>query len=261
VEAVGNEVRGLRTGELIYTQSPHASTCLIDPARNIWARLPAGLDPQLAALTTILAIGLYGVRRGRIDDKLCEPVLIIGDGPIGLAAALFARLMGAWPVVVIGRHDFRLAVAQALGASATVNVSSRSLLELNDLAIEPPAVIILAAPCVNALREAFLLCAPRGRIVILCTFGHADHLLLHSWYDKIQSKDLSLHFVHQPCNPVAAQLEDRRLVLRMLAGGQIRAEQLITHRLPWSRAAEAYQLLEDHRDETLCVLLDWTRDA
>jgi 2-desacetyl-2-hydroxyethyl bacteriochlorophyllide A dehydrogenase len=53
----------------------------------------ADLSLDQAAMVEFLCIGAHAVRRARLETA--ERVLVVGAGPIGVAAALFARLAGA----------------------------------------------------------------------------------------------------------------------------------------------------------------------
>jgi 2-desacetyl-2-hydroxyethyl bacteriochlorophyllide A dehydrogenase len=80
------------------------------PAHNLY---PAdGLGAEDAAMVEFLAIGAHAVRRGEVAAG--DSVLITGAGPIGLGAALFARLRGA-EVHLLDITPDRLAHAQRLG--------------------------------------------------------------------------------------------------------------------------------------------------
>lgn len=64
---------------------------IVVPQGNLY---PAGgLSETEAAMVEFLAIGAHGVRRGRVQAG--SRALIVGAGPIGLGAALFAALAGA----------------------------------------------------------------------------------------------------------------------------------------------------------------------
>lgn len=80
------------------------------PAQNLY---PAGnLPPEAAAMVEFLAIGAHAVRRGEVVAG--DRVLVTGAGPIGLGAALFARLRGA-EVHLLDTTPARLDQAKALG--------------------------------------------------------------------------------------------------------------------------------------------------
>lgn len=53
----------------------------------------SGLTPEQAAMIEFLAIGAHAVARARLSPG--DRVLVVGAGPIGVAAGLFARLDGA----------------------------------------------------------------------------------------------------------------------------------------------------------------------
>jgi threonine 3-dehydrogenase len=59
-----------------------------------------------------------------------EDVLITGAGPIGLMAAAIARHAGARNVVVTDINPYRLALAQQMGATRAVDVSSTQLTQV-----------------------------------------------------------------------------------------------------------------------------------
>ncbi|HEY4332561.1 MAG TPA: L-threonine 3-dehydrogenase [Ilumatobacteraceae bacterium] len=74
------------------------------------------LDPFGNAVHTALAFNMVG-----------EDVLIAGAGPIGVMAVAVARFVGARHVVVTDVNDYRLQLAQDMGATRTVNVASGSI--------------------------------------------------------------------------------------------------------------------------------------
>ncbi len=93
------------------------------PAVNLF-KLPDVVDDEIASILdpfgnathTALSFGVVG-----------EDVLITGAGPIGIMAVAIARYAGARHIVVTDVNDYRLALAQRLGASRIVNVTRDSL--------------------------------------------------------------------------------------------------------------------------------------
>ena len=74
------------------------------------------LDPFGNAVHTALAFSMVG-----------EDVLIAGAGPIGIMAAAVARFVGARHVVITDVNDYRLGLAEQMGATRVVNVARESL--------------------------------------------------------------------------------------------------------------------------------------
>lgn len=77
------------------------------PERNL-VTVPAGLSLEAAALAEPLAVGWHAVRLALAAARP-GPVLVIGGGAIGVAAALAARAQGAGAVTVIEPHKERRA--------------------------------------------------------------------------------------------------------------------------------------------------------
>lgn len=63
-------------------------------------------------------------------DTLGEDVLITGAGPIGIMAAAICRHAGARHVVITDSNEFRLNLAEGMGATRTVNVEQENLAEV-----------------------------------------------------------------------------------------------------------------------------------
>lgn len=75
-----------------------------------------GLTPRQAAMVEFLAIGAHAMARAGIAQG--DLALVTGAGPIGLGAALFARLAGA-EVHVLDASAERLAAARGFGFDAS----------------------------------------------------------------------------------------------------------------------------------------------
>jgi threonine 3-dehydrogenase len=98
------------------------------PQTNLWRVHPSVsdeiasiFDPYGNATHTALSFDMVG-----------EDVLITGAGPIGCMAAAICRHNGARNVVVTDVNDYRLTLAQRLGADRVVNVSRESLKDTMD---------------------------------------------------------------------------------------------------------------------------------
>ena len=77
-----------------------------------------GISLDDAAMLEFLAIGAHAVRRGAVREG--QQVLVVGAGPIGLAAALFARINGGKVTMLDTREDRLAFCRSALGIEHTV---------------------------------------------------------------------------------------------------------------------------------------------
>ena len=86
--------------------------------RHLVHKVPAGVSWERLAMVEPLTISVHAVKRARMVKG--EHLVVTGAGPIGLLAALYARVVGAVPIVV-DPIDERLATARALGIPFGIN--------------------------------------------------------------------------------------------------------------------------------------------
>lgn len=93
------------------------------PEENIF-KLPNFIADDIAAIFDPFG---NAVHTALSFPLTAEDVLITGAGPIGIMTAAIARKAGARNVVVTDINDYRLEIAQKLGATAVVNVAELPL--------------------------------------------------------------------------------------------------------------------------------------
>jgi L-iditol 2-dehydrogenase len=87
--------------------------------RRIIYRLPDELPFEHAALIEAVSIAVHAVRITPIE--LGDNAVVVGSGMIGLLTIQALRLAGCSKVIAIDIDDAKLAAAQNMGASATIN--------------------------------------------------------------------------------------------------------------------------------------------
>jgi threonine 3-dehydrogenase len=100
-----------------YLSIPAGNTFKIHP--DVSDDVASILDPLGNAAHTALSFDLVG-----------EDVVITGAGPIGVMSAALCKHVGARFVVVTDLNDYRLELAEKLGATRSVNVSREKLKEV-----------------------------------------------------------------------------------------------------------------------------------
>jgi threonine dehydrogenase-like Zn-dependent dehydrogenase len=129
--AVGRVVEArtaaVEVGDLVAVAYGHKTAHTVDPVRDRFYSLPAGMDPLLgiyvAHMGPICANGLLhaaadlaGPGALRLDDGVRgRHVLVTGAGVVGLLVGLFARQLGAAEVLVADATPARLRAAEGLG--------------------------------------------------------------------------------------------------------------------------------------------------
>ncbi len=112
---VRGDVPGIAVGDLVACGGDHAAhASVVAVPRNLVAKVPEGVEPAHAALATIGAIALHGLRLGA--PQLGESAVVIGAGLVGQLAARFAVAAGLRVTVVDPSPD-RVAAALSHGAA------------------------------------------------------------------------------------------------------------------------------------------------
>jgi threonine dehydrogenase-like Zn-dependent dehydrogenase len=133
--------------------------------------LPDELSLEDGALMEPLAVGLHGVRLAGIRPG--DRVLVIGAGPVGLAAIYWARRLGAGRIAVTASSTRRAALAETMGADAfLVPEPGRSLAEASADALGGQADVVLECAGVPGTIDQGIDCVRRsGTVAVLgiCT--------------------------------------------------------------------------------------------
>ncbi|MFG1808067.1 zinc-binding dehydrogenase [Streptomyces sp. NPDC049040] len=153
VEQVGSGVHGLKPGDLAvapflyadntcaYCREGLQSSCLhggqwgvngvdggqgqaarIPYADGTLVRLPVGEDsellPDLLTLSDVLCTGHHAARTAGVARG--DTVAVIGDGAVGLASVIAAKMRGAEQIILMGRHKVRTDLGRDFGATEVV---------------------------------------------------------------------------------------------------------------------------------------------
>lgn len=194
--------------------------------------IPAGMDEDaLVMLSDILPTGFEcGVLNGKVQPG--STVAIVGAGPVGLAALLTARFYSPAEIIVVDLDVNRLAVAKTFGATAGVDSGSGDAVEKVmaltggrgvDVAIEAVGI-----PATFAICEGIV--AAGGTIANVGVHGtKVDLHLERLWAHNIT---LTTRLVDTVTTP---------MLMRTVAAGTLKPEQLITHRFALADILSAYE--------------------
>lgn len=131
--------------------------------------LPRTLSLADGALVEPLAVSLHGVRLARMEPG--ARVLVVGAGPIGLAAVYWARRLGAGRIAVTAGSTRRADLARTMGADVFVDPADSSPEAVNRALGGPPDVVYECVGKPGLIQRCIEYCRPRGTIVVLglCT--------------------------------------------------------------------------------------------
>jgi threonine dehydrogenase-like Zn-dependent dehydrogenase len=146
------------------------------PAGASFIKVPAAVSSPLAASAACaLRTVLHGYEQlGAISAY--ETVVVLGAGPLGLYASALARDRGAGRVLTVGAPAARLAVAEAFGADAVLDLDRAPHLDdrvtwVRDRTAGRGADIVMNCASSAAFVDAMHFVRPGGRVVSLGTSG------------------------------------------------------------------------------------------
>ncbi len=198
------------------------------------------------ALVEPLAIGAHGIRRANVQQG--EFVLVIGAGPIGLAAIEFAKIAGA-KIVVIDVNEYRLQFCKNnLKIDQTINAINDNVIERlkqitnNDM----PSAVIDATGNLKAINEAFQFISHGGRFVLIglqkdnISFGHPE-------FHKREGTLMSSR---------NATREDFEHVISCIQSRQIDPLKYITHRVIFNDVKEKFESLFTKENNVIKAMIE-----
>lgn len=178
-----------------------------------------GLGLDAAAMVEFLAIGAHAVRRAALGAG--ERVLVVGAGPIGIAAAIFAREARGVVTAIDGRADRLAFCRDQLGVAHTVLLGPEAETELMRLTDgEYFDVVIDATGSAAAMEAGFLRLAHAGTYVLVSVV-QADIRFADPEFHKRETTLLASRNATQ---------EDFAQVVEAMKAGRIPVEALGTHR-------------------------------
>jgi len=194
--------------------------------------LPAGISDEDALLVADILPTAYevGVRNGHVEPG--DTVVIVGAGPVGLAALLTARLYSPSNIIVVDMAVNRLQIAKELGAHTitTPDVDVHELVNAAtgglgaDVVMEAVGSPVTFELCTTLVRAG-------GRVANIGVHGKPAVLHLEDLW--IRDVTLTTGLVDTTTIPT---------LLRLLATGQLDVHHMVTHRMGLADVVEAYDI-------------------
>lgn len=211
-----------------YVRTPFADTSLY--------KVPEGLsDEQVLFLADILPTGFeIGVLNGGV--KPGDTVVVVGAGPVGLAAIITAKLYGPGRIVAVDLDNSRLERAREFGADVTINNSSENVVErVQEMTDGLGAEVVMEAVGVPATFELCTeLVCPGGRVANIGVHGEPATLHLETLW--IKSITITTGLV---------DTYSTQTLLKLVSEGRLDPTGLTTHRFELNEIMEAYDVFAD----------------
>ncbi|KAA0700432.1 iditol 2-dehydrogenase [Neorhizobium sp. P12A] len=201
-------------------------------AQSQAVELPLDLDPLHGAFCEPLACCLHGVDLAEI--KTGDSVVVLGGGVIGLLVVQLARLAGASRVVLVTRHPEKRALAERLGATATLDPTGRDpIAAINGTSGLLPGgadVIIECAGVRETVEQSVRMARTGGTVVILGVMPQGTKIEIEPFDILFRELRIIGSFVNPFTHARAADL---------IASGAIKVAPLISRTISLDEAPDA----------------------
>ncbi|GAA1912654.1 zinc-dependent alcohol dehydrogenase family protein [Streptomyces sodiiphilus] len=215
---------------------------LIDGTQAEYVRVPFAdlsvhpLPGAVSAVDAVLLSDIFptsyevGVIKGNVRPG--DTVVVVGAGPIGLAAIATARLLSPGRIIVLDPAAARLEAAKRLGADVIGVPGEQPEALVGDLTGGLGADVVIEAV---GRPEAFELCTRLVR-----PGGHVANIGVHGAPATLHLEELWIKNLTITTGLVDTYSTPR--LLTMLASGRLPASELVTHTFPLSKVSEAYEV-------------------
>jgi NADPH2:quinone reductase len=163
VGAVGPGTGAFGVGDRVFAMAEHGNRVVCD--QRLVFKVPETVSADEAVFASVGAMAVYAVGLTRI--ALGDPLLIIGQGLIGLLATQVSRCAGAMPIIGLDVRTDRLELSSRLGAD--LHFDAREEAAVDAAVAQLPgggvAATIELSGAASALDRAVALTRRRGRII------------------------------------------------------------------------------------------------
>jgi alcohol dehydrogenase len=207
-------------------------------ADNSLHRLPAEVSDESALMLADILPTAYevGVLNGRVRPG--DTVVVVGAGPIGLAAIKAARLFSPARIIAIDLAKARLDAALDFGATESVSADGDPTAHVLGATGQLGADVVIEAVGVPATFELCIeLVRPGGHVANIGVHGKPATLHLESLW--IKNLTITTGLVDTYSTPQ---------LLTMLAAGDLTTSDFVTHRFGLPEMLEAWDVFADAQD-------------
>jgi L-iditol 2-dehydrogenase len=209
-------------------------------------KIPDTMSWDEAAISEPLAIGVYAVKQSIKMEG--AKVGILGFGPIGMSVILPAKAKGADKIYVTDKIDGRLAKSRQVGAAWAGNPDKEKIVD-QILELEPAGLDVIFECCgqQSAMDQAVALLKPGGKIMIV---GIPETDKWTFSVDKLRHKEITIGNVRR-------QNHSLQETLAMLASEKVNVKPMATHRFPFDKTQEAFELVAAYGDGVMKAMIDF----
>jgi len=250
----GPDVGSPAPGDTVFVHHPHQDAFVVPAGAPVC--LPDGLDPLLGVFAANLETALNVVHDAPL--RLGETALVFGQGVVGLLVSRLLALSGV-RVLAVDPLEKRRGLALAGGAHEAFEPGEDLAARLREATAGRGADVAFEVSGAGvALQAAIDSVADEGTVVVASWYGTKPVSLalggrFHRGRVRLRSSQVGR------LNPGLSARWDRTRRTETVVGllGRLRLGDLVSHRIPFGEAPEAYRLVDERPEETVQVILDY----
>ena len=215
------------------------------------ARIPAGVAPEAAVYTVdMMSTGFMGAENGNIP--LGGTVAVFALGPVGLMAAVGAKLKGAGLIIGVDSVPKRLEMALKMGVDKVINFKEKDPIK-EIMALTDGRGVDSAVECLGA-QATFESCVkatcPGGTISVAGYFGEGEYVNIPrlEWGVGMSEK-----VIRTGLCPGGSVRMNR--LMRLLETGKVDPTPLTTHTFKFDEVDKAFELMKTKEDGIIKPLI------
>ena len=199
-------------------------------------KIPPEINISPADATILITLKEISSFVANVGVKLNSSLVILGAGPVAMSICFFAKLYGAYPVIVIGRRDEPLGRIKKLGADFTLNNQKEDIIvRVREITADKGVNFIIDAAGNSAfVSEASQSLAADGKIALYATGSSSQDIMKYS--KTLSEKDF---IAAGPSEEMAHQY-----LLDMVRLKIVPLNTFYSHRLPFNKIEEGFELLK-----------------
>jgi 2-desacetyl-2-hydroxyethyl bacteriochlorophyllide A dehydrogenase len=247
---------GYAEGELVFCRYPHQDVYTIDATDpELVYRIPEFDPPEIGVLGNNADVALTALLD--VPVRLGDVVVVVGLGIVGMFCALLARRT-AGTLVVVDPFPYRRDIALRLGADVAVHPDDAPAAVAEASDGRGSDVSIEASGAASGLQLAIDVSGLEADVCVVGWYGAKQiPLVLAPQFYSQRLKLVSSSVLYAGSGLQPRWDLGRKLQAALDLLPSMHPEKMISHRVPFSRAPEAFELLDRHLDQTLAVILTY----
>jgi L-iditol 2-dehydrogenase len=165
-----------------------------------------------------------------------------------MSVMLASKVQGVSNIYITDIINERLAKAGKEGATMTGNPADENIIE--KIMRKEPLGLDVAFECCGkqeALDQAIEILKPGGKLTVI---GIPEFDRWSLSVETTRRREISLQFIRRQVNCVEPALE-------MMKNGSINVDNMVTHRFPFQKTKEAFDLVANYKDGVMKAMIDF----